>query len=341
MLPLLQIGFELSDEPVPGRHLLVASTGGHLAQLVKWSELVGSHPDSLWVTFESPQSESLLRNRRVLYVPYVAPRDFKQTANTFVRLMKSVDWRKDSFSAAITTGAAVGMAGLAAAHCHRVPAFYFESVSRVEGPSLTGRVASLDPWTETFCQYEAWANRRWKHRRSLFENYSKSSGTSTPQPRLFVTLGTIHPYRFDALVDAVLSTGLANNETVWQLGATSRKGLPGIQSEQLGSSEFEQCARSADVVVTHAGVGTIMNLLDMGIYPVVVPRMSRRKEHVDDHQVQIAGLLQDRGISLVTGPENLTRELLIQASAFAIEAVRSSHQFGSSAFRQDPQPPSQ
>lgn len=60
-------------EPIPGRQLLVASTGGHLAQIVKWAPRIGAAEDSLWVTFESPQSESLLDGRRVLKVPYVAP----------------------------------------------------------------------------------------------------------------------------------------------------------------------------------------------------------------------------------------------------------------------------
>ncbi|MDT5070120.1 MAG: hypothetical protein QOK02_6275, partial [Mycobacterium sp.] len=36
-------------EPIPGHHLLIASTGGHLAELERWSNVIGSDPDSLWV----------------------------------------------------------------------------------------------------------------------------------------------------------------------------------------------------------------------------------------------------------------------------------------------------
>jgi UDP-N-acetylglucosamine transferase subunit ALG13 len=315
---------DLLNEPVAGRHLLVATTGGHLAQLVKWSHIIGSDPNSLWVTFRSPQSESLLHGRRVLHVPYVGSRDVIRAARVFVQIMKDIDWRKEAFTSAVSTGAAVGIVGLAAAQLHRVPAFYFETVARVDGPTLSGKMASLSPWIQTYCQYESWANRRWKYRRSLIENYSKVSRTPNPQPRLFITLGTNKTYRFDALVDAVLATGLANEETVWQLGITTRQGLPGTATVQLGSSEFEQCARDADVVITHAGVGTLMNLFDMGIYPVVVPRRAKRREVVDDHQLQIAGLLQSRGISLVTDPEQLTCDMLIEASANAVENVPSA-----------------
>jgi UDP-N-acetylglucosamine transferase subunit ALG13 len=237
--------------------------------------------------------------------------------------MKDVDWRREAFTSAVSTGAAVGIAGLAAAQLHRVPAFYFETVARVHGPTLSGRLASFSPWIQTYCQYESWANHRWKYRPSLLVNYSKVSRTGNPQPRLFITLGTNKSYRFDALVDAVLATGLPTDETVWQLGITTRQGLPGTVYAHLHASEFEQCVRDADVVITHAGVGTLMSLFDMGIYPVIVPRRAKRREVVDDHQLQIAELLQNRGIALVAEAEQLTADTLIEASSSAIEHVPS------------------
>jgi UDP-N-acetylglucosamine transferase subunit ALG13 len=310
------------DDPLPGRQLLAASTGGHLAQLAKWSQAIGSSSDSLWVTFNSPQSESLLRDRRVLYVPYVAPRDLRGSMTAFFRMMKEIDWKGEAFTAAVTTGAAVGLAALAAARSHRVPSFYFESVSRLDGPSLTGRLASLDPWVHTYCQYEHWAGRRWKHRGSLFDIYETAPKSPIERrPRLFVTLGTIYPYRFDALVDSILSTGLADSRTVWQLGSTTREALPGTAVTQMGATEFEDCARAADVVITHAGVGTIMYLLELGVFPVVVPRRAKRNEHVDDHQTQIAGLLNSRAISLVREADELDRNTIIAATAARVRSA--------------------
>ena len=41
-------------DPLPGRQLLAASTGGHLAQLAPWSTAIGSASDSLWVTLSAP-----------------------------------------------------------------------------------------------------------------------------------------------------------------------------------------------------------------------------------------------------------------------------------------------
>jgi UDP-N-acetylglucosamine transferase subunit ALG13 len=305
-------------DPIPGRQLLVATTGGHLAELVRWAPKIGADPDSLWVTFESPQSNSLLRDRRVLHVPYVAPRALLRTAKAFKVLLGEIDWRSEHFTAAVSTGAAVGLAGLAAARLHHVPSFYIECGCHVDRPGLTGRLVQLDPRISTSCQYDHWDRPRWKYRGSLLDDFVAAPKCSTENPRLFVTLGTIRPYRFDALVDAVLATGFADDRTVWQLGATSRVGLPGTVVSEMSRSEFEECAGTADVVVTHAGIGSLLDLLDLDVYPVVVPRRARRAEHINDHQLQIARLAADRGISLVTEVEALDRSTIVQASAMGI-----------------------
>lgn len=310
---------ECTTDPVAGRHLLMASTGGHLAELERWSNVIGSDRDSLWVTCESLQGESLLRGRRVLFVPYVAPRDAARSLTAFKRIMREVDWRNERFSAAVTTGAAVGVVGLAAARLHRVPAFYFESVSRVNGPSLSGRLAGLDRGITRFCQYEHWTASRWNYRTSLFDTFANVPKTAVEKPRLFVTLGTIKPYRFDSVVDAVLSTGLADDRTVWQLGATNRSDLPGTAVSHLSSAEFSQNCKDADVVVTHAGVGTLMNLFDMGISPVVAPRRAVRHEHVDDHQSQIANLLRRRSLGNVIEVEQLDKCAILTATKSSVK----------------------
>ena len=71
----------------------------------------------------------------------------------------------------------------------------------------------------------------------------------------------------------------------------------------MAPDEFARAARDADVVVTHAGVGTLLELLGMGIYPVLAVRRAHRGEHVDDHQIEIADLVNDLDIGVaVEGP---------------------------------------
>jgi UDP-N-acetylglucosamine--N-acetylmuramyl-(pentapeptide) pyrophosphoryl-undecaprenol N-acetylglucosamine transferase len=202
-----------------------------------------------------------------------------------------------------------------------VPALYIESVSRTHGPSLTGRVIAAINAAETRTQHREWASEKWGVHDSVLGTYRAVPKRPAKRPRLFVTLGTIEGYRFDALVDAIVATGLADEFTVWQLGETERVDLPGRVTTQISAQEFETAAREADVVVSHAGVGSLLNLLDWGIRPVLVPRRSSRREHVDDHQEQIAELARERDVAEVVEVGDLTAANLWAASGRRIEAA--------------------
>lgn len=64
--------------------------------------------------------------------------------------------------------------------------------------------------------------------------------------------------------------------------------------------------QEADVLVIHAGVGSIMCALQAGHRPIVFPRLARHGETVDDHQAELASELARRGTVVVaTGPDEL------------------------------------
>lgn len=297
---------------------MVASTGGHLAQLHRMAETLGASKDSVWVTFKTPQSVSLLAGQRVHYVPYVAPRAIR-SAWTAHRSINGL-LKRERFDGIVSTGAAIAVSAMSCPASRSVPRLYIESVSRTDGPSLSGRILAATRLAELRTQHKAWASRKWTYAGNVLDEFDTFEADAASSPSLFVTLGTIRPYRFDRVIDAVLASGLPDERTVWQLGTTGRSDLPGRVLEQMSATDFARAARNASIVVTHAGVGTILQLLDMGVYPVVVPRRKKFGEHVDDHQLQIASLLADRGIASVADPEELRRETMLAAAARGVRA---------------------
>jgi hypothetical protein len=151
--------------------------------------------EPIWLTFENEQSRSLLAGKNVHFVPYIAPRDYRGLARAFspvLRIMRSTD-----FDVAISTGAAIAALVLPLARLQRREAWYIESVSRFDGPSLTGRILAKYPNISTYTQHDSWRSDRWKYRLSVLDDYTPKTQSSISTRiadgplKVFVTLGTI------------------------------------------------------------------------------------------------------------------------------------------------------
>jgi UDP-N-acetylglucosamine--N-acetylmuramyl-(pentapeptide) pyrophosphoryl-undecaprenol N-acetylglucosamine transferase len=130
---------------------------------------------------------------------------------------------------------------------------------------------------------------------------------------IFVTLGT-HDQPFDRALDLVAE--LANRDRVHvQHGATPpRHGLSGVHwSQYLDWEPLTARIRDAEVVITHAGVGSAVTAIRAGKKPVLVPRLARYGEHVDDHQLQLAERLAEFGLAVVWTPETPLEGLVAEA----------------------------
>jgi UDP-N-acetylglucosamine transferase subunit ALG13 len=304
-----------------GRKLLLcASTGGHLWQLERIARRFDARADSLWVTFDTPQSRSLLEGRRVLYVPYVAPRDVRGVVRATIAIDAAL--RKESFDGVVSTGAGIAVSAILPTARRRMRRLYIESVSRVSGPSLSGRIVHATRLFETWAQHPGWAAGRWTYHGSVLGGLAARSGAPREVERVFVTLGTIKPYQFGRLVERVAEILPPHVEVVWQLGATEApSGLRGTVHQQLSAEDFAAETRRADVVITHSGVGSVIALLESGIFPVVVPRRAAHGEHVDDHQAEIAELVGNTDLALVREADELTLADLITAAGKEVTHV--------------------
>lgn len=248
-------------------------------------------------------------------MPYIAPRDIKAITGSFFSIRNAL--RRERFDRVISTGAGLAVGAFLAAKSLGIPCRYVESVSRVEGPSLTGRIVERFRLADLYTQHSSWSSPKWKLHPSVLSRFraTESEAPSNHSSlKTFVTLGTIRPYPFNAAIEALIRVGAANEHTIWQLGVTKHDDLPGKVFEEMSSEDFHAAASKADVVVTHAGVGTILQLLEMGIHPVVLPRRSDLGEHVDNHQLQITQLVSELGVATAVSPSDLSFKHLLDAA---------------------------
>lgn len=293
------------NEILGGRKsLLVASTGGHLAQLHRLTQMSPVHDDSLWITFDTAQSRSLLAGKRVKYVEYVPPRGYWQMAKAVSSIRQAA--KAEQFDTLVSTGAGIAASSHIPAALSGEHPVYIESVSRVDGPSATGRLLERIPGVRRYAQHSWGKTRRgWTQEFSVLDTFAPSSPPSGHIRRVFITMGTIAPYEFNALVETVERWADPHTELVWQLGTTSRRPTRGSVHDYMPAETFASNVEWADLVITHAGVGTLISLVESGARVIAVPRRKRRSEHVDDHQVQIAREFSDRGLIVYSELDNL------------------------------------
>lgn len=315
----------------PGTSLLVASTGGHLEELVRLRRRFNPALGAVeWATFDTGQSRTLLAGEVVHFVPFVRPKDVRGTLKSAVAARRLLEHR--NYARIISTGAAVAVPFVARARAQGVAAHYIESAARSDGLSLAGAMVSRIPGVRLYGQYPGWTSGRWQFRGSVFDGFSPGPlRPSRPLDKVVVTFGTQRDFGFrralDALIRVLPDVCTTSPTVLWQTGATETSGLgiPAVDSVPAG--ELEDAVREADLVISHSGVGTALLTLEHGKCPVLLPRRAAFHEHTDDHQQLIADELERRGLAVHVDPDLLTRDDVITASRMTVRQADEPERF--------------
>lgn len=296
--------------------LFLATTGGHLEQLVSLAERVPVDGPVVWVTHENDQSRSLLSGRDTVFVPYVRVGNVCDVAMCLPAAHRLL--RETALTRAISTGSGIALGYLPYLTARQVACHYIESAARVTAPSRTGRVLQRMPGIRRYTQYATWSGPRWAYRGSVFDSYEPDGA---PRPlggvvRVVVTVGTAAEFPFGRLIEQLApllspggelatATGLPV-DVLWQTGCSPTAHLDLDARPFLSGSELAEAIARADLVVSHAGVGSALTALSAGRRPVLAARSAALGEAGDDHQLQLAGELDRRGLAIHRPPEHLT-----------------------------------
>jgi UDP-N-acetylglucosamine--N-acetylmuramyl-(pentapeptide) pyrophosphoryl-undecaprenol N-acetylglucosamine transferase len=318
--------------------LFLCTIGGHLEQLNALACRIPADGSSVWVTHENYQSRDLLAGRDVEFVPYVHERNVPDVVRCIPFAHRV--WRRRSVTRVVSTGSGIALGYLPYLAARGVPCHYVESAARVTGPSRTGRVLERVPGIRRYTQYAAWAGPRWHHRGSVFDDYEPAGERRPPSGvlRVVVTLGTAEDYPFRRLVERLVPllapdgdlarcTGLPV-DVLWQTGCTPTGHLPITAVPFLSGEKLTTAVAEADLVVSHAGVGSALTALAAGHRPVLSDRSAALGEFRDDHQHQIAVELQRRELALHRNASEITVADLVAALSSSVRRAEYPPAFG-------------
>jgi UDP-N-acetylglucosamine transferase subunit ALG13 len=128
---------------------------------------------------------------------------------------------------------------------------------------------------------------------------------------IFVTVGTQLP--FERLVGAVdaWAAGRSPCPDVFAQVGSGRTDYAHIRCERtLDGRRYAEAIAAAQLMIAHAGTGSILAALDSGVPVIVFPRDDRHGEHRDDHQKQTARQMERMGLVSVAWTESELTEMI-------------------------------
>ena len=124
---------------------------------------------------------------------------------------------------------------------------------------------------------------------------------------ILVTVGT-EKFQFDRLmvwVSILAKQDWIEEKVVVQYGNCMFR-PNGLEAYKLlPADEFQKLAMSASLVIGHCGEGTLLLTEKIKAPYILVPRMAEFREHVDDHQLELANKLVDLEVPVAYSLEGL------------------------------------
>lgn len=106
---------------------------------------------------------------------------------------------------------------------------------------------------------------------------------------VFITLGTQGNQfpRCLQMVEELIDMLHPGHEFIAQIGNTEYKSNKIKVLEYVSETEFKRLIGEADVVITHAGSGSLFNAIKQGKKTIAVARLKKYKEMLNDHQTEL------------------------------------------------------
>ncbi len=122
---------------------------------------------------------------------------------------------------------------------------------------------------------------------------------------IFLTVGTLYPFdRLVGAVDDAVAKGLITEEVIAQIGVGARQPKHIECVESFDKITFDKVISQASCMVSHAGMGSIQAALDRKKPLLVMPRLYRYSENINDHQVATAAKFEELGHVLAVYSED-------------------------------------
>lgn len=144
---------------------------------------------------------------------------------------------------------------------------------------------------------------------------------------ILVTLGT-QDKSFKRLLKAIdkeIEKGNIKEKVIAQCGYTKYKSKNIEMFDYVTPKELDKLMSDARIIITHGGVGSILGALKYDKPVIAAPRLSKYKEHTNDHQKQIVDKFASEGYLLALNDFSKLGDLLKESKKFIPKKYKSNN----------------
>lgn len=114
---------------------------------------------------------------------------------------------------------------------------------------------------------------------------------------IFITLGT-QKFQFDRIlkeIDKLIDEGKLEAKDIKVQCVYTEYEPKNFDTFKLKpQDEIDKITEEAEVIITHSGTGSIINSLRKQKKIIIIPRMQKYGEHVDNHQLELAKVFHEK-----------------------------------------------
>ena len=119
---------------------------------------------------------------------------------------------------------------------------------------------------------------------------------------VLVTIGSMIEKKFTRLfkiIDELCEEGVLDGSHLKaQVGFDDYKSDHFKSFDMIADEDFKKMIDECDLIITHAGTGTVVSSIKKRKKVIVFPRMEKYGEHYDNHQLELANLFASQGYVL-------------------------------------------
>jgi len=289
---------------------LVCASGGHLTEMLKISDAF-KDKDVFLITYEeeflskySLCNSSYNINRVYFIKNYVVSSINKKKLVKLLNYIRQIlvlfaeeilIFIREKPDIIISTGSGIAIPIFIFAKPFRRKLIFIESLCRIKNLSMTARI--ILPIVDIMLVQ--WKDLVRKYKKARYEgnilklNFMKQSNTyvnENSEDFIFVTAGTSSFYRLIQKMDEY--AGQTGKNIIIIIGRTEYKPHHSKYFKFIEKEYYSTLIQKAKIVVTHAGIGTIIEVLESNKPMIIVPRSKDLDEAFDNHQQEIAELMK-------------------------------------------------